>query len=528
MLTFADVRLGRGRAYEDYHFNSQLAAAGYEFTIARNTILFYRWRKGLLHDMNAASTKQIPRTPLYDPPVYLQRCRKTYDTYEASGQPAFDPEAIWDRFNSNPACLEFIHAANAIEPAIAPWINSRPFVWTNISIDRSRGAAYYRACLLVGNAKFTDVFLFPFIVRGGGDKYILNVMHGISQIDPQSKFLVLTGQRIEQHQWLHLLPDNALFVDIQELGKDLTEADVDVITLRLIDSTAPTARIHVKQSPYAQRFVSQFGHLLENNKLVFYRFCDEEFVVEGLSFVTGYAFDFLSNCGEQFNLIIADHRRIAEFDRSRLDCLKHKIRVLYTKNDVLTNQEAIERRGSCLRKRLLWASRFDRQKRPDLLLRIASRLAEIGSDVHIDVYGAPILGGFDTAKLTSTKNLTVKGPFENFDSIEHDLYDALLYTSSFDGLPIIILDALAAGLPVIATDIGGIDDAVIDGRTGFLIPRSSDDDVLIASYIDAIRRLYEKPEAYVPMRMNAVSQIVHHHAPAAFLANLADVFGLKQ
>lgn len=42
-------------------------------------------------------------------------------------------------------------------------------------------------------------------------------------------------------------------------------------------------------------------------------------------------------------------------------------------------------------------------------------------------------------------------------------------TSSSEGLPVSIVEAMSLGLPVIATDVGGVSEAVIDGSTGFLL-----------------------------------------------------------
>ena len=49
-------------------------------------------------------------------------------------------------------------------------------------------------------------------------------------------------------------------------------------------------------------------------------------------------------------------------------------------------------------------------------------------------------------------------------------FDTFILSSVKEGLPYVILEAGSAGLPVIASQVGGIPDLIIDGETGFLIP----------------------------------------------------------
>ncbi len=48
--------------------------------------------------------------------------------------------------------------------------------------------------------------------------------------------------------------------------------------------------------------------------------------------------------------------------------------------------------------------------------------------------------------------------------------DCLVLSSNFEGFPMVIVEAMACQLPIIATSVGGIHEAVIDDKTGFLVP----------------------------------------------------------
>lgn len=48
--------------------------------------------------------------------------------------------------------------------------------------------------------------------------------------------------------------------------------------------------------------------------------------------------------------------------------------------------------------------------------------------------------------------------------------DAVVLTSASEGTPATLIEALAAGRPVVATNVGGVSDVVDDGETGFLVP----------------------------------------------------------
>lgn len=64
--------------------------------------------------------------------------------------------------------------------------------------------------------------------------------------------------------------------------------------------------------------------------------------------------------------------------------------------------------------------------------------------------------------------------------------DVFVLPSFREGTPQVITEAMASGLPVVATDIAGIPEQVVDGENGYLVP-TGDSETLA----DRLRRLLE-------------------------------------
>jgi glycosyltransferase involved in cell wall biosynthesis len=75
--------------------------------------------------------------------------------------------------------------------------------------------------------------------------------------------------------------------------------------------------------------------------------------------------------------------------------------------------------------------------------------------------------------------------------------DIFLLPSNWEGLPISILEAMRAGLPVIATNVGGVAEAVTDGVTGFLVAAQDVDQLRTR-----LRELMESPDLMFRMGQN--------------------------
>ncbi|WP_433515871.1 glycosyltransferase [Nonomuraea sp. CA-143628] len=100
----------------------------------------------------------------------------------------------------------------------------------------------------------------------------------------------------------------------------------------------------------------------------------------------------------------------------------------------------------------------------------ARRVAELGSD------NVRLLGHVpDAARLIASADL-------------------LVLSSAHEGLPVVVMEALAAGVPVVSTAVGGVPDLIDNGRNG-LLTRPGDPDALAEAILRAMR-----PEVHAQLR----------------------------
>ena len=131
-------------------------------------------------------------------------------------------------------------------------------------------------------------------------------------------------------------------------------------------------------------------------------------------------------------------------------------------------------------------ARLDPVKDHETLLRAAKVLKDRGR-----VFRLVIVGGGDRLPLLETlaselgiTNLVHFAGQLPHRPNPHTVFDISVLCSTAEGFPNSVLEAMAAGRPVVATRVGGIPDAVEDQRTGLLVPAS--DEKALADALDAL------------------------------------------
>ena len=148
--------------------------------------------------------------------------------------------------------------------------------------------------------------------------------------------------------------------------------------------------------------------------------------------------------------------------------------------------------------------RLSREKQIPLLLKAFQRLKQKG----ISFTGIIIGDGPDMGIL---KDMQKKYGLENdviFTGLKTpvypylDLLDIFAFPSGGEAFSITILEAMAKKKPVLAFDVEGVNEAVVHGKTGFLVPFGD-----IAAFSDTMEKMIRNPSQLITMGENAFSEV---------------------
>jgi len=112
------------------------------------------------------------------------------------------------------------------------------------------------------------------------------------------------------------------------------------------------------------------------------------------------------------------------------------------------------------------------QKSPQDFIKLANLVNKIIPDIKFLLVGDGILR-LNIERLIEKLNLKssviLTGWRRDIPRIL-SVIDIFILTSLWEGLPIVVLEAMASSRPIVVTHTGGVQEAIIDGKTGFLVP----------------------------------------------------------
>jgi glycosyltransferase involved in cell wall biosynthesis len=151
--------------------------------------------------------------------------------------------------------------------------------------------------------------------------------------------------------------------------------------------------------------------------------------------------------------------------------------------------------------RVLYLSNLEQAKGWQILLEAARHVCRQHPTIEFIFHGRPAFGLIDDdihrtiASDHADGRIRFAGPVYD-DAKWQALADADIFAfpSFHEAFPLSILEAMAAGLPIVATDVGGVPDAFSHGDGGFIVPPQNAD-----ALADAILRLAGDPQRRLAM-----------------------------
>ena len=140
---------------------------------------------------------------------------------------------------------------------------------------------------------------------------------------------------------------------------------------------------------------------------------------------------------------------------------------------------------------MLFVGSLTAEKRLDRLLRVARAVRDETSEAELWILGeGPLMG--EARRWAAEMNLDSAVRFLGTQpdvATYMNAADLLLLTSDTEGTPGVVLEAACLGLPVVATRVGGVEECVVDGDTGYLAPPQDE-----SQLVEAVLRLLRSPE----------------------------------
>lgn len=106
------------------------------------------------------------------------------------------------------------------------------------------------------------------------------------------------------------------------------------------------------------------------------------------------------------------------------------------------------------------------------------------------------------------------------EQLKNDLFgrsDLFLYPTKNDAFPLVLLEAISHGLPVVASDIGAINEIVLNDKTGFVLKHNNDD------FVNRIIDLIEDQTKFKSYSNNAISHYNENFTSNIFDAKLSTI-----
>lgn len=198
-------------------------------------------------------------------------------------------------------------------------------------------------------------------------------------------------------------------------------------------------------------------------------FLKNNYYYSSLQKIIIWLFHLIINLFSKVDLVVVPSKRSIDLLRSETRLFKN-IEYYYNPIEIKENKEFNKSQNKSELVVIGMIARLEYQKRIDKAIVIMKNLNDMKLNAKLDIYGDGTLKNELKALIKNyclEDRIELKGFIKNV-SEALITFDLILYTSDFEGLPLSLLEAMSYGIPVVASNVGGIKEVIEPFNCGYV------------------------------------------------------------
>jgi len=391
--------------------------------------------------------------------------------------------------------------------------SSRPALLPLVGITAVKQMAALRLSQLEAGSRRARVLL---VVRssrwGGGRRMEGHIAHALARAVAPEEIVVIYSDESGASPSSRF-PEGVRQVDFAAHTADLVAEWREHTLVMLLRSFQAESIVNIN-SGMLHRAMRAYGNALAVTERLFpIFFCNEQSQIGNWY---GWPSSQFYRVFDRVTNVVTDSEYLARWfdDVYQLDARsREKIRVLNTPVDPtlpVVPPDSSSRPSA--RPTVFWAGRWDRQKKIDLVLEIARLMP----DVEFRMWGESVLQR--PTRDLPPDNVKVEGKYRAFTDLNLGDADVWLYTSAWDGVPMLLLEVAMTGVPIVGSLVGGTGEVLSEDGAW---PIAEIDDA--GAYVKAIREVLANRTAARDRALALRERLLRERSEDSFAKQVTDL-----